>query len=81
MRRRATVEGQDDKPRLAKEQRCILQTQENIINNTRKAIYEIQVDMDLLAEEKKDLANTVANLNTLHESKYNLEKIKAISEV
>nr|XP_020147901.1 uncharacterized protein LOC109733113 [Aegilops tauschii subsp. strangulata] len=70
-----------EKLRLAKEQKCILQAQADIIHNTRKAMKEIKVDMDLLAQEKKELEKVVADLlNAGHGSKEKLEKIKAILE-
>jgi hypothetical protein len=70
-----------EKLRLAKEQRCILQAQADIIHNTRKAMKEIKVDRDLLAQEKTELQKVVADLlNAGHGSKEKLEKIKAILE-
>ncbi|XP_044428528.1 uncharacterized protein [Triticum aestivum] len=70
-----------EKLRLAKEQRCILQAQADIIHNTRKAMKEIKVDRDLLAQEKTELEKVVADLlNAGHGSKEKLEKIKAILE-
>ncbi|KAE8797192.1 hypothetical protein D1007_27751 [Hordeum vulgare] len=70
-----------EKLRLAKEQRCILQAQEHIIHKTRKAMKEIKVYKDLLAQEKKELEKVVADLlNAGHGSKEKLEKIKAILE-
>ncbi|XBH87177.1 hypothetical protein VPH35_074691 [Triticum aestivum] len=70
-----------DKLRLAKEQKCILQSQAEIIHNTRKATKEIKVDRDLLAQEKKELEKVVADLlNAGHGSKEKLEQIKAILE-
>lgn len=66
-----------EKLRLAKEQRCIIKTQADIIQNTRKAMHEIKVDRDQLAEEK-ELETVVADLNSGHGSKEKLEQIKAI---
>uniref|UniRef100_A0A8I6Y2L5 Uncharacterized protein n=1 Tax=Hordeum vulgare subsp. vulgare TaxID=112509 RepID=A0A8I6Y2L5_HORVV len=42
-----------DNLKLAKEQRCILQTQANIIQNMRKSRKEVEGERDLLKEEKK----------------------------
>jgi hypothetical protein len=62
-----------EKLSLAKEQRCILQSQADIIKNTRKAMHEIKVDRDLLAEEK-ELENVIADLlKAGHGSKEKLE--------
>ncbi|KAE8785226.1 hypothetical protein D1007_41152 [Hordeum vulgare] len=48
------IEIQMEKLKLRKEQRCILETQVDI-QNTRKAMKEIEVDKDLLKEEKKKM--------------------------
>lgn len=67
-----------EKLRLANEQRCIMKTQSDIIQNTRKAMHEIKVDRDQLAEEK-EFEKVVADLlNAGHGSKEKLEQIKAI---
>ena len=51
-------------------QKCILQAQADIIHNTRKAMKEIKVHKDLLAQEKKELEKVVADLlNAGHGSK------------
>jgi hypothetical protein len=69
-----------EKLRLAKEQKCILSAQADIIQNTRKAMKEIKVDRDLLAQEK-ELEKVVADLlNAGHGSKEKLGQIKAILE-
>ena len=69
------------KLKLTKEHKCILQAQADIIHNTRKAMKEIKVDRDLIAQEKTDLEKVVADLlNAGHGSKEKLEKIKAILE-
>ena len=46
-----------EKLKLKKEQRCILQSQADIIQNARKAMKELEVEKDLLKEEKKKLEN------------------------
>ena len=62
-----------------KEQRCILQSQADIIQNTRKAMKEIEVDRDLLKEEKKKLENVIAELLKVgHGCKEKLDKIKEV---
>uniref|UniRef100_A0A453J434 Uncharacterized protein n=1 Tax=Aegilops tauschii subsp. strangulata TaxID=200361 RepID=A0A453J434_AEGTS len=58
----AKIEVQMEKLKLKKEQRCILQSQADIIQNTRKAMKEIQVERDLLKEEKKKLEHIIAEL-------------------
>ena len=58
----AKIEVQMEKLKLKKEQRCILQSQPDIIQNTRKAMKEIQVEKDLLKEEKKKLEHIIAEL-------------------
>ncbi|KAE8780682.1 hypothetical protein D1007_46146 [Hordeum vulgare] len=66
---------------LAKEQKCILKAQANIIQNIRKAMKEIEVKKDLIAEEKKELDRVIGGLlNVGHGSKGKLEKIMAIFE-
>nr|XP_040256620.1 uncharacterized protein LOC120974244 [Aegilops tauschii subsp. strangulata] len=68
-----------EKLKLAKEQRCILQSQADIIQNMRKAMKEVEGDMDLLKQEKKKLEYLIADLlNAGHASKDKLERIKAI---
>ncbi|KAE8786507.1 hypothetical protein D1007_39661 [Hordeum vulgare] len=70
-----------EKLRLANDQICILKTHTYIIQNTRKAMHEIKVVMDQLAEEKKELEKVVADLlNARHGSKEKLDQIKAIPE-
>ncbi|XBI74707.1 hypothetical protein VPH35_068190 [Triticum aestivum] len=56
----AKIEVQMEKLKLKKEQRYILQSQANIIQNTRKAMKEIQVERDLLKEEKKKLEHVIS---------------------
>ncbi|KAE8800865.1 putative chloride channel-like protein CLC-g [Hordeum vulgare] len=51
-----------EKLNLAKEQRCILQNQADIIVNMRKAMKEVQGDMELLKQEKKKLEYLIADL-------------------
>ncbi|KAI4997115.1 hypothetical protein ZWY2020_052457 [Hordeum vulgare] len=58
----ARIEISMEKLKLAKEQRCILQSQADIIQNMRKAMKKVQVDRDLLKEEKKKLEYLIANL-------------------
>nr|XP_045090357.1 uncharacterized protein LOC109766786 [Aegilops tauschii subsp. strangulata] len=58
----AKIELQMEKLKLKKEQRCILQSQADIIQNTRKAMKELEVEKDLLKEEKKKLENVIAEL-------------------
>ncbi|KAE8799713.1 putative chloride channel-like protein CLC-g [Hordeum vulgare] len=58
----ARIEISMEKLKLAKEQRCILQSQEDIIQNMRKAMKEVQVDRDLLKEEKKKLEYVIVDL-------------------
>ena len=48
--------------KLAKEQRCILQSQADIIQNMRKAMKEMKGDRDLLKQEKKKLEYMIADL-------------------
>nr|XP_020197345.1 uncharacterized protein LOC109783153 [Aegilops tauschii subsp. strangulata] len=70
-----------EKLRLAKEQRCILSSQVDIIRNTRKAMKEVKEDRDLLREEKKNLESVIAEfLKGGHGSKEKLQKIKSILE-
>lgn len=77
----AKIEIQMEKMKLAKEQRCILQSQVDIIHNTRKVMKEVVVDSDLLKEEKKKLEFVVAELlKAGHGSKEKLERIKVILE-
>ena len=73
----AKIELQMEKLKLKKEQRCILQSQADIIQNTRKAMKELQVEKDLLKEEKKKLENVIAELLKVgHGCKEKLDKIK-----
>uniref|UniRef100_A0A8I6WMI7 Uncharacterized protein n=1 Tax=Hordeum vulgare subsp. vulgare TaxID=112509 RepID=A0A8I6WMI7_HORVV len=75
----ARIEISMEKLKLAKEQRCILQSQKDIIQNTRNAMKEVQVDRDLLKEEKKKLEYLIADLlKAGHDGKDKLERIKAI---
>ncbi|VAI58419.1 unnamed protein product [Triticum turgidum subsp. durum] len=74
----AKIELSMEKLKLAKEQRCILQSQAEIIQNMRKAMKEVEGDRDLLKQEKK-LEYLIADLlNAGHDSKAKLERIKAI---
>ncbi|KAE8807780.1 hypothetical protein D1007_15940 [Hordeum vulgare] len=75
----ARIEISMEKSKLAKEQRCILQSQEDIIQNMRKAMKEVQVDRDLLKEEKNKLEYLIADLLKVgHCTKDKLERIKAV---
>nr|XP_020185124.1 uncharacterized protein LOC109770825 [Aegilops tauschii subsp. strangulata] len=75
----AKIEIQMEKLKLKKEQRCILQSQADIIQNTRKAMKEIQVERDLLKEEKKKLEHIIAELlKAGHGCKEKLDKIKEV---
>nr|XP_020150131.2 uncharacterized protein LOC109735332 [Aegilops tauschii subsp. strangulata] len=75
----AKIEVQMEKLKLKKEQRCILQSQADIIQNTRKAMKEIQVERDLLKEEKKKLEHVISELLKVgHGSKEKLDKIKQV---
>ncbi|KAF7099773.1 hypothetical protein CFC21_101369 [Triticum aestivum] len=75
----AKIELQMEKLKLKKEQRCILQSQADIIQNTRKVMKEIEVDIDLLKEEKKKLENLIAELLKVgHGCKEKLDKIKEV---
>ena len=70
-----------EKMRLAKEHRCILTSQADIIRNTRKAMWEVKEDMDVLQEEKKNLESVIVELlKGGHGSKEKLQKIKSILE-
>ncbi|KAF7085643.1 hypothetical protein CFC21_089046 [Triticum aestivum] len=75
----AKIELSVEKLKLAKEQRCILKSQADIIQNMRKAMKEMKGDRDLLKQEKKKLEYLIADpLNARHASKDKLERIKAI---
>ncbi|KAF7110450.1 hypothetical protein CFC21_110555 [Triticum aestivum] len=75
----AKIEVQMEKLKLKKEQRCILQSQADIIQNTRKAMKEIQVERDILKEEKKKLEHIIAELfKAGHGCKEKLDKIKEV---
>ena len=75
----AKIEISMEKMKLAKEQRCILQSQADIIQNMRKAMKEVEGDRDLLKQEKKKLEYLIADLlNAGHDSKSKMERIKAI---
>ncbi|KAE8791216.1 hypothetical protein D1007_34409 [Hordeum vulgare] len=53
------IELEMEKLKLKKEQRCILQTQAGIIQNTRKDMKELEVNKDLIKEEKKKLEHVI----------------------
>ena len=75
----AKIELSMEKLKLAKEQRCILQSQADIIQNMRKAMKEVEGERDLLRQEKKKLEYLIADLlKAGHASKDKLERIKAI---
>ena len=75
----AKIELSMEKMKLAKEQRCILQSQADIIQNMRKAMKEVEGERDLLRQEKKKLEYLIADLlKAGHASKDKLERIKAI---
>ena len=70
-----------EKLKLEKEQRCILQSQADIIKNTRNAMKEVEAKHDKLVEEKREVERTVSYLlNAGYGSMEKLEKIKAILE-
>nr|XP_020176244.1 uncharacterized protein LOC109761827 [Aegilops tauschii subsp. strangulata] len=72
---------QMEKLKLAKEQRCILQSQAGIIKNTRKAMKDVEVDRDVLKKEKAKLELVVAELlKDGYGNKEKLDQIKAILE-
>ncbi|KAE8774558.1 Uridylate kinase [Hordeum vulgare] len=67
--------------KAAKEQRCILQSQADIIQNMRKVMKELEGYMDLLKEEKKKLEYQIADLlKAKHGSKDKMESIKEIMD-
>ncbi|KAI4985700.1 hypothetical protein ZWY2020_018330 [Hordeum vulgare] len=73
------IELQMEKLKLKKEQRCILQTRADIIQNTRKAMNELEVDRDLIKEEKGKLEHVIAELlKAGHGCKEKLDKIKEV---
>ncbi|KAF7018693.1 hypothetical protein CFC21_031951 [Triticum aestivum] len=75
----AKIELSMEKLKLAKEKRCILQSQADIIQNMRKAMKEVEGDKDLLKQEKKKLEYLITDLlNAGHASKDKLDRIKAI---
>ncbi|XBH94508.1 hypothetical protein VPH35_085270 [Triticum aestivum] len=75
------LELQMENLKLAKEQRCILQSQDDTIKNTRKAMKDVEVDTDVLKKEKAKLELVVAELlKDGYGSKEKLEQIKAILE-
>uniref|UniRef100_A0A453SAA8 Zinc finger GRF-type domain-containing protein n=1 Tax=Aegilops tauschii subsp. strangulata TaxID=200361 RepID=A0A453SAA8_AEGTS len=75
----AKIEVQMEKLKLKKEQRCILQSQADIIQNTWKAMKEIQVERYLLKEEKKKLEHVISELLKVgHGCKEKLDKIKQV---
>ncbi|KAF7020574.1 hypothetical protein CFC21_033656 [Triticum aestivum] len=79
LEQQAKIEVEMEKLKLKKEQRCILQSQVDIIQNTRKAMKEIQVERDLLKEEKKKLEHIIAELlKAGHGCKEKLDKIKEV---
>ncbi|KAE8793736.1 hypothetical protein D1007_31571 [Hordeum vulgare] len=55
------LEVQMEKLKLAKEQRCILQSQADIIKNTRKAMKDVELDRDLLKKEKANLSKLLVS--------------------
>nr|XP_020164470.1 uncharacterized protein LOC109749947 [Aegilops tauschii subsp. strangulata] len=59
---KAMLEVQMENLKLAKEHRCILQSQADIIKNTRKAMKDVEVDRDILRKEKEKLQLVVAEL-------------------
>ena len=62
-------------------QRCILQSQADIIKNTRKAMKDVEVDRDVLKKKKAKLEQVVDELlKDGYGSKEKLEQIKAILE-
>ncbi|XBI95954.1 hypothetical protein VPH35_032315 [Triticum aestivum] len=76
---KSRLEVQMKKLKLADEQRCVLQSQADIIKNTRKAMKDVEVDRDLLKKEKAKLEQVVAELlKDGYGSKEKLEQIKAI---
>ena len=77
----AKIEISKEKMKPAKEQRCILQSQADIIQNMRKAVKEVEGDRDLLKQEKKKLEYMIADLlNAGHGIKDILERIMAIMD-
>lgn len=73
---KARSEVQLEKLKFANEQRCILQSQADIMKNTRKAMKDVEVGRDLLKKEKAKLERVVAELlKDVHGSKEKLEKI------
>ncbi|KAF7062649.1 hypothetical protein CFC21_069226 [Triticum aestivum] len=76
---KAKIEVQMEKLKLKKEQRCILQSQADTIQNTRKVMKEIQVERDLLKAEKKKLEHVISELlKAGHGCKEKLDKIKEV---
>ncbi|VAH53428.1 unnamed protein product [Triticum turgidum subsp. durum] len=76
---KSRLEVQMKKLKLADEQRCVLQSQADIIKNTRKAMKDVEVDRYLLKKEKAKLEQVVAELlKDGYGSKEKLEQIKAI---
>ncbi|KAI5021207.1 hypothetical protein ZWY2020_055052 [Hordeum vulgare] len=64
---------------LAKEHRCILTSEADIITNAGKAMKEVKEDMDVLQEENKNLEHVTAELlKGCHGSKEKFQKIKSI---
>ncbi|XBI06899.1 hypothetical protein VPH35_134869 [Triticum aestivum] len=81
LKEKAMLEVHMEKLKLAKEQRCILQSQAGIIKNTRKAMKDVEVDRDVLKKEKAKLELVVAELlKDGYGSKEKLDQIKAILE-
>ncbi|KAF7062185.1 hypothetical protein CFC21_068814 [Triticum aestivum] len=75
----AKIELQMENLKVKKEQRCILQSQDDIIQNTKKAMKELEVEKDLLKEEKNKLENVIAELLKVgHGCKEKLDKIKEV---
>lgn len=70
-----------EKVKFDKEHTCILQTQANIIQNTRKAMKEVEVDRYLLQNENTKLEQVISKLlKDGYGIKEKLEQIKAILE-
>ncbi|VAI24743.1 unnamed protein product [Triticum turgidum subsp. durum] len=75
----AKIELQMENLKVKKEQRCILQSQDDIIQNTKNAMKELEVEKDLLKEEKNKLENVIAELLKVgHGCKEKLDKIKEV---
>ncbi|KAI4994952.1 hypothetical protein ZWY2020_034855 [Hordeum vulgare] len=78
---KARLEVQMENLKLTKEQRCILQSQADIIKNTGKATKDVELERNLLKKEKAKLEQVVGELlKDGHDNKEKLEKIQAIIE-